>query len=116
MWKGGGGEGGWTFRLKTMSEVRMVLAMVVAWYANISLRPGPVMARSLPTLERLPLLPLLLLLCLFGCTIQSMASASSLPYRRVPCAPIRYSCMGIACMQKLSESSLDCLLAQFVSA
>ena len=29
-----------TLRLKTRREVRMVLAIVVAWYANISLMPG----------------------------------------------------------------------------
>ena len=50
----------------------MVLAMVVAWYANISLRPGVVMCPGSALLA--------------GDTIQSIGSDSSLPYRRVPCA------------------------------
>lgn len=64
--------GGLTFREKTTSEVLMVLAMVVAWYANISDRPGEVMLPDLFCAD-------------LGGTIQSMGSDSSLPNRLVPC-------------------------------
>ena len=60
-----------TIRVKTSSDVRMVLAIVVAWYANISLSPGALMMPG--SSEALP-----------GGTIQSIGSASSLPYLRVP--------------------------------
>jgi len=72
---------GCTLREKTMREVFMVLAMVVAWYANISLSPGVVMWPG----EALSL----------GDTIQSIGSASSLPYRLVPCATRRSACHKI---------------------
>ena len=49
----------------------MVFAMVTAWYANISDRPGRVMKPGDALVD--------------GDTIQSMGSASSLPYLRVPC-------------------------------
>lgn len=66
----------------------MVLAMVVAWYANISEMPGMAVARD-DTLLPPPRLPLAELLALpasrAGGTIQSMGSASLLPYRRAPC-------------------------------
>ena len=59
-------------REKTTSDVLIVLAMVVAWYANISDRPGEVICPGASAL------------CA-GRTIQSIGGASSLPYRRVPC-------------------------------
>ena len=58
----------------------MVLAMVVAWYANISLRPGAVMCPGSALFA--------------GDTIQSIGSDSSLPYRRVPCAHAPQDCQA----------------------
>jgi hypothetical protein len=80
-------------RLNTSSDVLIVLAIVVAWYANISDKPGYDRRAGLPLLPETPLLelgpaaPPLLLCCASraGGTIQSIGSASSLPNRRVPC-------------------------------
>lgn len=74
-------------RVKTRREVRMVLAIVVAWYANISEMPGMVAARDTTLLGELrpPLLALALPASRAEGTIQSMGSASLLPYRRAPC-------------------------------
>ena len=85
-------------RLNTSSDVLMVLAIVVAWYANISDRPGYDRRASLPPLPEAPLLeldpatPLPLLCCASraGGTIQSIGSASSLPNRRVPCRTLSW--------------------------
>ncbi len=71
----------------------MVLAIVVAWYANISEMPGMVAARETTPLDELrpPPLALALPASRAGGTIQSMGSASSLPYRRRPC-DVRFWC------------------------
>ena len=64
----------------------MVLAIVVAWYANISEMPGMVAARDTTLLDELrPPLALAFPASRAGGTIQSMGSASLLPYRRAPC-------------------------------
>ncbi len=65
----------------------MVLAIVVAWYANISEMPGMWEARcegEPPPPPPLPR-PALMLDCRADGTIQSIGSASLLPYRRAPC-------------------------------
>jgi hypothetical protein len=82
-----------TLREKTMREVLMVLAMVVAWYANISDRPGAVMCPGDEVLD--------------GDTIQSMGSDSSLPYLLVPYAhPLPSTLSGFSALRTAASKCI----------